>query len=70
MLVLSRGCGAVLALMAVAAGAGSVTCIESGQMAYRMSRSVLQANTHVTGHDRIKVGGERTAGLLSWRVER
>ncbi|MEW5304860.1 MAG: hypothetical protein WDW36_007441 [Sanguina aurantia] len=49
------GSSALLALLAVAAGAGSVTCVEKDQTAYRAAHGVLQDNAHTAGWARISL---------------
>ena len=44
----------MLGLVAMACGAESVTCIEGGRMAYRMSCMVLSSNAHFPGCGKIK----------------
>lgn len=45
----------MLALLAVAAGAEAVTCVEMSQMAYRAAHLVLQQNLHTPGWEKIKL---------------
>ena len=66
-LILSRGCGGALALLAAGAGAGAVTCVENGPLAFRMSTQLLAGNKHLKGHSVIRVSrgdaGERASGM-------
>ncbi|GAX74164.1 hypothetical protein CEUSTIGMA_g1613.t1 [Chlamydomonas eustigma] len=54
-LVLSRGRGGALSLMAAALGAGDVICVESCQLTYRFTTLLLEGNRHIQGWERIKV---------------
>ena len=62
MLILSRGCGGALALLAAGSGAGSVTCVESGPLAFRMSTQLLEGNRHLRGHGVIRVSRDWRGG--------